>query len=277
MNFDMEKLTDWQGLIEMGAPIALNILTAILIFFIGKWVARKLVDMVKAGMGRSKMDNILVDFVGNVLYGLALALVIIAALGELGVNTTSAAAIIGGASLAIGLSLQDQLKSFAAGVMLIMFRPFKQGDFVEAAGISGIVEKINIVSTEMRTTNNQHVIVPNALIWGSIITNYSTKPTRRIDLTVGVSYDADLKQTREVLEACVKREGRILESPEPQIAVKELADSSVNFVVRPWTKTSEYWDVLFALTEDIKNSLDAADIGIPYPQMDVHMHKEEAA
>lgn len=277
MKLDFEKLTDWEALIEIGVPIAINIIAAILIFFIGKWVVRRLVNLVKAGMTKSRMDNILVEFLGTVLYGLGLALVIIAALGELGVNTTSAAAIVGGASLAIGLSLQDQLKSFAAGVMLIIFRPFRQGDFIEGAGVSGIVEKINIVNTEMRTPNNQHVIVPNAQIWGSIITNYSTKPTRRIDMTVGVSYDADLKQTRSVLEACIAREGRVLDNPECVIAVKELADSSVNFVVRPWVKTSEYWDVMWALNEDIKNSLDAADIGIPYPQMDVHFDKPEAA
>lgn len=277
MKLDFEKLTDWQALLEVGLPIAMNIVAAILIFFIGKWILRRLIDLVKAAMTKSRMDNILVEFLGTVLYGLGLALVIIAALGELGVNTTSAAAIIGGASLAIGLSLQDQLKSFAAGVMLIIFRPFRQGDFIEGAGVSGIVEKINIVNTEMRTPNNQHVIVPNAQIWGSIITNYSTKPTRRIDMTVGVSYDADLKQTRDVLEACIAREGRVLDNPTCVIAVKELADSSVNFVVRPWVKTSEYWDVLWALNEDIKNSLDAADIGIPYPQMDVHFDKSEAA
>ena len=276
MKIDFEKLTDWQMMLEYALPIVGNITAALLIFLVGKWVARKLINLLVAAMTRSGMDNILVTFLGNVLYGVALALVIIAALGELGVNTTSAAAIIGGASLAIGLSLQDQLKSFAAGVMLIMFRPFKQGDFIEGAGVSGTVEKISIVSTEMRTPNNQHVIVPNAQIWGSIITNYSSKPTRRIDLTIGVSYDADLKQTREIILACIGREGRILQSPEPVVAVKELADSSVNFVVRPWVKTDDYWATLWALTEDIKVSLDAAGIGIPYPQIDVHLQKESA-
>lgn len=277
MDITLEQLKDVDQLIPLVLPIVMNVLAALLIFFIGKWIALRLIGLVKSAMKKSRMDDILVEFIGNVLYGLALAVIIIAALGKLGVNTTSAAAIVGGASLAIGLSLQDQLKSFAAGVMLIMFRPFKQGDFVEAGGVSGTVEKITIVSTEMRTPNNQQVIVPNAAIWGDTITNYSSKPTRRIDLTVGVSYDADLKQTREVLEAVLAREGRVLDNPEPVIAVKELADSSVNFAFRPWVKTADYWVVLFALTEDIKNSLDAAGIGIPYPQMDVYMHKSDAS
>lgn len=271
MEFSLDLLKDPTALAALLLPIGLKILYALVIYLIGKAIARFVANVAAKAMGRSKLDVTLVSFLSKIIYVALLAFVIIAALGQLGINTTSAAAIVGAAGLAIGLSLKDQISSFAAGVMLIMFRPFKPGDFVEAGGESGVVEEINITHTHMRTGDNKAIIIPNSAIWGDTITNYNTKPTRRIDLVVGVSYEADLKQTRSVLEGVLSQEGRLLAEPAPVIAVHELADSSVNFVVRPWVNTADYWAVRWALTEAIKNALDAAGIGIPYPQMDVHI------
>lgn len=273
MPFSLEVLKDPEQLLAIALPMAMNVVAALAIFFIGKWVANLVVGMIRKAMIRGKMDETLASFLGNVLYGLLLAIIVIAALGQLGVDTTSAAAVIGGASLAIGLSLQGQLASFAAGVMLIMFRPFKKGDFIEAGGQSGSVQEIRIFATIMTTGDNREVIVPNSSIWGGSITNFSARPTRRIDLVIGVSYDADLKQARDVLTQVIEAESRILKEPAVTIAVSELADSSVNFVVRPWVNSGDYWPTRFALTEAIKNALDEAGIGIPYPQMDVHLQK----
>lgn len=275
MSFSLETLKDPDQLLAIGIPLATNLISALAIFFIGKWVAGFVVSMIQKAMIRGKMDETLASFLGNVLYGLMLAIIVIAALGQLGVDTTSAAAVIGGASLAIGLSLQGQLASFASGVMLIMFRPFKKGDFIEAGGQAGSVQEIRIFATIMTTGDNREVIVPNSDIWGGPITNFSARGTRRIDMIVGVSYDADLKQAKEVMTKVIEAEPRVLKDPAPTIAVSELADSSVNFVVRPWVSTSEYWPTRFALTEAIKIALDEAKIGIPYPQMDVHLHKQE--
>ena len=228
-------------------------------------------------MLRARRDQALAAFLGRIAHIVLLVFVIIAALNHLGVDTTAAAAIVGGSALAIGLSLQKQLSSFAAGIMLIMFKPFRIGDFVDAGGMSGTVVEIHMVKTVLRTGNNQIVHIPNANIWDNPIVNYSSEPTRRIDLNIGVSYDADLRQTRKVLEQVMAAESRILEEPAPVIAVGELGDSAVVFKFRPWVKTSDYWATLWDLTEAIKIALDDADIGIPYPQMDVHLHRENTA
>jgi small conductance mechanosensitive channel len=191
-----------------------------------------------------------------------------------GIETTSFIAILGAAGLAIGLALQGSLSNFASGVLIIMLRPFKSGDYIEAAGKSGSVEKIEIFATELRTPDNKVVIVPNSSIMSGAITNYSREATRRIDLVIGVDYDADLKQAKQVLQSVLEADDRILKDPAYTVAVSELADSSVNFVVRPWVKTPDYWAVYFDLMENIKLALDEANINIPYPQMDVHVQKE---
>lgn len=201
--------------------------------------------------------------------------VIVASLDQLGVDTTSLVAILGAAGLAIGLSLQDSLKNFAAGVMLLLFKPFKAGDFVEAGGTSGSIKKIGIFTTTMTTPDNKEIIVPNGNIYGGNITNFSAKETRRVDMVVGIGYDADLLKAKEILKEMVAADERILAEPAPTVAVSELADSSVNFVVRPWVKAADFWGVKFDFTEAVKLRFDQEGISIPFPQMDVHLHKTD--
>ncbi len=272
----LENLPDLPTILAWAQPFLLKLAVAAIIILVGMWAARLIADLVRRLVLRARSDQALAGFVAKIAHILIMVFVIMAALGHLGIDTTAAAAIIGGSALAIGLSLQAQLSSLAAGIMLILFRPFRIGDFIEAGGVSGTVVDIHMVKTVLRTGNNQIVHVPNAQIWNSPIINFSSEPTRRIDLTVGVSYDADLRHTRQVLESVLGAEERILENPAPVIAVAEMADSAILFKVRPWVKTADYWPVLFALTEATKNALDDAKIGIPYPQMDIHLHKEDA-
>jgi small conductance mechanosensitive channel len=218
----------------------------------------------------------LVNFIRSVAHIALILFVVVAALGQLGVDTTSLIALVGAAGLAIGLALQDSLKNFAAGVLLIFFRPFKEGDFVEVAGVSGVAEQITIFNTVMRTGDNREVIVPNGAIYSDIITNYNRRPTRRIDMIVGISYDSDIRLAKQVLAEIIAADERVLEDPAPKIAVAELADSSVNFICRPWVKTDDYWDAKWAITEQIKLRFDEAGIGIPFPQMDVHLKREDS-
>jgi len=256
-------------------PWSINIGLAIIIFIIGYIVAGSLVSIFRKVLSNAKVDSILVNFVCSIVGWILLLIVSIMALNRLGVNTTSLIALIGAAGLAISLSLQDSLKNFAAGVMLITFRPFKEGDYVEAGGTSGSVQNIEIFSTTFNTPDNRHVVVPNGTIYSGVITNYSAKDTRRIDLTFGIGYDDDIKKAKEIIENIISSDSRILNIPEPLVAVGELADSSVNFVVRPWVNTGDYWPVLFDITEKIKLEFDTNGISIPYPQMDVHMDREE--
>ncbi|MCD6533444.1 MAG: mechanosensitive ion channel, partial [Deltaproteobacteria bacterium] len=201
--------------------------------------------------------------------------VIVAALDQLNVNTTSLIALMGAAGLAVGLALQNSLQNFAAGVMLIIFRPFKAGDFVEAGGTMGVIENISIFSTMLKTPDNREVIIPNGSIYGGNITNFSSLPTRRVDLMFGIGYDDDIRKAKDILTEISIADERVLKNPAPQIVVGELGDSSVNFHVRPWVKSSDYWDVYFDLTEKVKLAFDDAGISIPYPQMDVHLDKAE--
>lgn len=200
--------------------------------------------------------------------------IVIAALDQLGVNTTSMIALIGAAGLAIGLSLQGTLQNLASGIMLIVFRPFSDGDFIEAAGVSGVVENINIFTTTMRTGDNKEVIVPNGKIYGGTITNNSRRDTRRVDMVFGIGYDADLKKAKDILSKILEEDERVLKDPAPLVAVSALADSSVNFNVRPWCATSDYWKVYYDTHEKVKLTFDAEGISIPYPQMDVHLSKD---
>ncbi len=257
---------------ERGFALSMNILAAIAIFVVGRWVAKLLRALSVKLMARAKVDETLSKFLANIVYGLLLTFVVVAAVDRLGVNTTSLAAVIAATGLAIGLALQSSLANFAAGVMLILFKPFKVGDFIEAGGSNGTVEEIHIFSTIMRTGDNVQITVPNGQITGGTITNFTAKETRRIDLVVGCGYGDNLKEVRDFLVSLIAADDRILRDPEPVVAVSELADSSVNFVVRPWVGTGDYWVVRWDLTEKIKLGFDEKGFSIPYPQQDVHVH-----
>ena len=256
---------------------SLKIVGAILVFLIGKWLARYIANLLGKLLRKNNVDETLSTFLGQIIYYAMFIMVLIAAAGQLGINTTSFLTIVGAAGLAIGLALKDSLSNFASGVMLILFRPFKVGDVVTAGGQTGKVESIAIFSTVITTPDNQMVIVPNSSITSDVITNVNAKPTRRIDMVIGIGYDDNIGEAKSVLEDLIKAESRILSDPAPTIAVSELADSSVNFVVRPWVKTPDYWNVRFDLTEQIKLTFDEKGISFPYPQQDVHMFTETAA
>jgi small conductance mechanosensitive channel len=273
--FDAEKVSEMIDVYVI--PWGINIVMALLIYIVGKIVVSILLNIFGKVMARSKYDDMLIDFIKAILNAVLMLFVIVASLDKLGVDTTSLVAILGAAGLAIGLSLQGSLQNFAAGVMLLVFRPFKAGDFVEAGDAMGVIKSISIFTTVMTTGDNKEVIVPNGRIYGGNITNYSAKETRRVDMVVGIGYDADLKHAKNVINELIAGDERILADPKPLVAVSELADSSVNFVVRPWVKTADYWAVKFAFNEAVKLRFDQEGISIPFPQMDVHMHKEEAS
>ncbi len=256
-------------------PWTINIAAALAIFIVGRMIAGLIVRVLKKVLTKANMDPILINFVSSIVNAVLLLFIIVAALDQLGVNTTSLIALLGAAGLAVGLALQGSLQNFAAGVLMIVFRPFKAGDFVEVAGTSGVVESINIFSTTMRTGDNREIIVPNGAIYGGTITNYSARDTRRIDMVFGIGYEADIRKAKEVFHQILNDDQRVLKDPEPTIALSELADSSVNFVVRPWVKSGDYWAARFDITEQVKLRFDAEGISIPFPQMDVHLAKSE--
>ena len=262
---------------ELLAFYGLKIVAAIVIFIVGRWIAKALKNVVKRMMAKGNVDEILISFVGNLTYIALLAFVIIAALNQLGIQTTSFIAIIGAAGLAIGLALQGSLANFAAGVLMIIFRPFQVGEYIEGAGVAGSVEKVQIFTTQLKTPDNKTIIIPNAKIMGDNITNYSAKDTRRVDMVIGVGYGDDLKKVREILEDILAKDDRILEDPAPTIGVLELGDNSVNFAVRPWVKRDDYWGTYFDVTETVKRRFDEEGISIPYPQRDVHLYEYKEA
>ncbi len=278
----MEDLTaaftgiDSQGIIDYlsinAIDLAGKIVGALVIFYGGRWLVGLAVRALRKVMQRQEVDRTLETFVCNLVRMALLVVVIIAAISALGIQTASFIAIFGAAGLAVGLALQGSLSNFAAGVLIVLFRPYKVGDWVEAAGISGAVEQVQILTTVLKTGDNKQIIVPNSQIMDSIITNYSANETRRVDMVVGVSYDDDLDKVRKTVEELVAADDRILDEPACTIAVSALADSSVNFVVRPWVKTSDYWGVMFGLTEAIKKRFDQDGISFPFPQQDVHLY-----
>ena len=271
-HFSFSQLLNSSDILEKHViPGALKLLSAIVIFVIGRWIAKFIVSVLQRVFKRSKVDVTLSDFLGNIVYALLITVVILAALEQLGVETTSALAILGPAGLAIGLALQSSLANFASGVMLILFRPFRVGDFIEAGGTSGTVESITMFSTIMRTGDNKEVTVPNAHIHKGTIVNFSARSTRRIDLVVNIGYDDNIQIAKKVLETILKNEARILAEPEPVIMVLELASHSIDIAVRPWVNSSDYWKVRGDLLEAIKNAFDDNGISIPYPQQDVHV------
>lgn len=271
----MENLTNW--LASNGVDWGIKIGIAIAIFIIGKIVARMISSLIQKALRKSGTDSMLVDFLGSITYGVLIVAVILAAVDSLGVNVTSLMAILGAAGLAVGLALKDSLSNFAAGVMIIIFRPFKIGDFVTAGGAAGVIDEIGLFATLMHTGDNQRIIVPNSGILGGNITNTSALPTRRIDLVIGIGYDDNIGQARDIIMSILEANDLILKDPAPGVAVAELGDSCVNLNVRPWVNSADYWGVRAELLEGIKVKLDEAGISIPYPQQDVHMHEVKAA
>lgn len=254
---------DIQQLIEMYVlPWGVNIVMAIAIFIIGKFVVNFLTSLVKKLMVKAKVDAILVNFIASIIKTVLLLFVVIAVLDQLGVNTTSMIALFGAAGLAIGLALQSSLQNLASGVMLIIFRPFNVGDFIEAGGVSGVIEEISIFSITMRTVDNREIIIPNGSVYGGTITNNSRHNTRRVDMVFGIGYDDDLLQAKEIIKRILSEDERILADPAPTVAVGDLADSSVNFNVRPWCATADYWGVYSDVHEKIKLTFDAEGISI---------------
>jgi len=256
-----------------GLEFGINLGKAVVIFFVGKLLVRLLLRAVRKIMQAQEVDQTLASFVVSLSRMVLMLFVIIAAISALGIQTTSFIAVLGAAGLAIGLALQGSLSNFASGVLIVLFRPYKVGDFIEAAGISGTVVEVEILTTVFKTGDNKRVIVPNGQVMNSIITNYSANDTRRVDMVVGVSYEDDLDKVRATLEELIAADERILDDPAHKIAVAELADSSVNFMLRPWVKTDDYWGVKLDLTEAIKKRFDKEGISFPYPQQDVHLYK----
>jgi small conductance mechanosensitive channel len=270
---DVNKLIEF--LQTDGLAFGIDVVIALVIFFVGRIVISIIVRGISKAMQKNDVEKTLETFVCNLVRMALLIVVIIAAIGQLGIQTTSFIAIFGAAGLAVGLALQGSLSNFASGVLIVLFRPYKVGDFVEAAGIAGSVEQVQILTTIFKTGDNKQVIVPNSQIMDSIITNYSANDTRRVDMVVGVSYDDDLDEVRKTLEEIVSADERVLTDPAIKIAVSELADSSVNFIVRPWCATSDYWPLTWDLTEAIKKRFDQDGISFPFPQQDVHLYKAD--
>jgi small conductance mechanosensitive channel len=262
-----------EGEVSLISQWLMNIATAIAIVVIGRIIVKWLVKLIRKLMVRSDLDPILINFAGSIANAVLLLFVFIAALDQLGVDTTSFIALLGAAGLAVGLALKDSLQNFAAGVMMIIFRPFKLGDFIDAGGVTGVVEKISVFSTIMKTGDNREVIIPNGQIYAGAITNFSARETRRIDMVFGIGYDDDMLKAKKIMEDILSNHDLILDEPAPKVAVSELADSSVNFNVRPWVKNEDYWGVRSDLLEQIKLTFDKEGISIPYPQMDIHTDK----
>ena len=261
------------NIVEILISGAINLAIAIVIFVVGKWIAKRVQNTLEKMLRKREVDEVLVDFLGTMAYALVLVAAIIAAVDQLGIPATSFMAIIGAAGLAIGLALKDSLSNFASGVMLVLFRPFAKGDFVDAGGILGTVDEIHLVSTILTTPDNKQIIVPNSLMYSSAITNYSAKDTRRVDMAIGVGYDDDLKVAADVLQKVCSEHPKVLDEPATKIFINNLGDSSVDFVVRPWVKSEDYWGVLADVLETAKVELEAAGCNIPYPQTDVHLHQ----
>lgn len=271
----LEKYLPTEFSQEIVLQWVINIGTAILVFIIGRLIVGLITRLLAHAMRRSKMDELLVNFIASIAHSVLLLFVIIASLEQLGLDTTSLVALLGAAGIAVGLALKDSLQNFSSGVMLIIFRPFKTGDYVEAGGVAGVVEHIGIFTTNLKTPDNKQVIVPNGQIYSGTITNYSTKPTRRVDMTVGISYGSDIKKARDIISDLLKKDTRVLADPAPVVAVGALNNSSVDILVRPWVNSADYWAVYWDFNENVKIAFDEAEIGIPFPQMDIHFHKSE--
>jgi len=259
------KLQEWVAL------YGLKLVAAIVILILGRFIAGLLKKLINKMMTKHNVEKTLTSFVSSISYVAMITFVVIAAIGQLGVQTASFVAVLGAAGLAVGLALQGSLSNFAAGVLMIIFKPFKVGDFVEAGGAAGVVDEVGIFTTIVKTPDNKKIIIPNAKVTGDNITNYSANDIRRVDIVAGVSFGDDIDKVRKVLAEIQAEDERILKDPAPMIGLVELADSSVNFTVRSWVKTENYWNVFFDTQEKIKKRFDAEEISIPFPQQDVHI------
>jgi small conductance mechanosensitive channel len=269
-NLDWSTLLSPQN-VSRFTELGLNLLFAVIILIVGAWVSKVIKKMLVGMLSKRKLDPIIVGFVANIAYSLAMVAVVLASLRKLSVETNSFVAIIGAAGLAIGLALQGALANFAAGFLMVIFRPFKKGDYIEAAGTAGIVDEIQVFTSVLNTPDNRRVIVPNSKIMSDNITNYSAKDTRRLDLVFGVSYSDNVAKVKQVLQKIADEDPRVLKDPAAQILVGELADSSVNFIMRVWIRSADYWPFKFDTTEKVKVTLDKEGICIPFPQRDVHL------
>ncbi len=269
MSFD--QLT--QMVIPMITAWGLKVILAIVLLIVGRWVAGFVRSMLRRGLTRADIDETLIPFLASLGFYTVMAMVLIAVLGVVGVQTASLVAVLGAAGLAIGLALQGTLSNLAAGVMLLVFRPFSVGDAVEAGGSMGVVEAIRLFTTVMNTLDNVRITLPNSAVWGGTVKNYSANENRRVDLVMGVDYGDDLSLAVRTIENIVGSDSRVLSDPAPQVAVAELGDSSVNIVVRPWCRSEDYWDVRFGLTRALKEGLEGAGVSFPFPQTDVHLHQ----
>ncbi|MCH2101205.1 MAG: mechanosensitive ion channel [Planctomycetes bacterium] len=249
-----------------------GVLGALVTLVIGLWAIGKATKGLRKAIAKTNVDEMLANFLGGIVGMLLKVVLFIAVLGMVGVETTSFAAILAAAGFAIGMALSGTLSNFAAGVMILLFRPFKNGDFVEVAGEAGVVEEISVFMTRMRTGDNKQILIPNSAVTDSNITNYSANSTRRVDLVIGIGYDDDIKKAHQVLNRILGEKGYILKDPAWTVAVSELGDNSVNFVVRPWVNRADYWKAYYDLTETIKLTFDQEGLSFPYPQRDVHLH-----
>ena len=265
---DFNAQTLWETLI---LPWGTNLVFAIVIFLVGRWVVSGISKVLTKALNRSQLDDMLTNFVVSIVKTLLTLFVIVAALAQLGVDTTSLVALIGAAGLAVGLALKDSLQNFAAGVMLLIYKPFRVGDYVEAGGKAGIVEHINIFNTVFRATDNKEILIPNGNIYQDNIINHSARPTRRADMVFGIGYEDDIKLAQSVLEKLVEADERILKDPAPTVFITELGESSINFAVRPWVNTDDLWPVKWDMNQKVKLAFDEAGLSIPFPQMDVHL------
>lgn len=271
---EMSKYADVA--VEMAIGYMPSLLLAIVVLVVGLWIVNRLVRVMGKGFERSNTEPTLASFLQNVVSILLKVLVVISAAGMVGIQTTSFIAVLGAAGLAVGLALQGSLANFAGGVLVLMFRPYRVGDYIEAQGIGGTVKEIQILHTVITTPDNKRIIVPNGAISNGVITNYSAEATRRVDFVFGISYGDDIGKAREVIQSTIAADERIFGDPEPQIVVSNLGDNSVDITVRVWANAADYWGIKFGLTEQVKNAFDQADITIPFPQRDVHLYQEQA-
>lgn len=276
-------MNELEALFEQGSEwmpwlvdTVINLSIGLIVFFVGKVIAAKVSHWCEKRLLKASVDQAVAGFASSILYALMFAGVALMALGQIGVETTSFIAILGAAGLAVGLALQGSLSNFASGVLIILLRPFRSGDFIDAGGQMGTVNRIELFHTYLKTPDNRVIIMPNSSIMDGSIVNFSREATRRLDLVIGISYDADIRLAKQIMEDIVSADERILKEPSCLIAVSELADSSVNFFLRPWVASGDYWAVRADLLEKIKYAFDECGVGIPYPQMDVHVHKQES-
>ena len=271
MNLEMNGSL-WDQITELLSSFGISLFIALCILVIGRQVIKIVIKVISSALERSNTEDTVRIFVTNLLNTVLMIVVFIAAINQLGIETTSIIAVLGAAGLAIGLALQGSLANFAAGILIVIYRPYKVGDYIQADNHLGTVNDIQIFSTVLRTPDNKLVVVPNGSIMNGSIVNFSNQDTRRIDMVIGCSYEDDIDKVKAVLTDIVAKDDRVLSDPKTRIAVSELADSSVNFIVRPWVKNPDYLDVMYSLTEEIKKRFDEEGISIPYPQSDVHIH-----